>query len=315
MKIIFLTVKDILTMKSNRLFKIEWTKYFNSIFYYDVSSSTNYLFVIHRHGILKYNLDRQIIQEENVSPELILNEYMIQNHCTLDLNRNIIYLHIFGENKIVSFNIKTKEWDFKFYDFNNCGQYFLGLTNLAFISDPVNETIIQKRYHNNYVKTFKILNTGKLQVYEKKTKLTEENCYDLKLLDDHLYILKRKMVNHGIFDEIVRNLLKERSYKNLVHCHLAWNQIIFFIFEGNTGFYSIDCVDTMEPNNIHYNILGSKRKLKERSFDKIFFDYNNDLHLVRITDYYDDEQIHSKIDSMVMIPKYIVDKNRLLNGI
>ena len=69
-------------------FNIKDWHYFGSISYKN-KVSVVYLFIIHKYGILKYNLQTQDIEQEYVPPVPIETEYMIRNNCCLDASRNI----------------------------------------------------------------------------------------------------------------------------------------------------------------------------------------------------------------------------------
>ena len=92
--------------------------------------------------------------------------------------------------------------------------------------------------------------------------------------------------------------------------HLAWEQIIFFIFEeGETldrKCYIIDCVDILEPDNIYFDV----KQFKKRFSDTICFDQGDNLHHIKTLQdlrcvKYDS---HTKIESHTLIPQQLLEK-------
>ena len=131
--------------------------------------------------------------------------------------------------------------------------------------------------------------------------------YNPSHVDHHLYILRPKIKHFGInLDSILSSLFKTRSYSEMVECHFAFKQIIFFVF-GTREFYIIDCVDVSEPTKIYFDI----KRIKRDDFDAICFDRAHDLHHVCITECMNDrQQVHSKTSILTMIPKWIIQNNK-----
>ena len=131
-------------------------------------------------------------------------------------------------------------------------------------------------------------------------------------IDKHLYVLRKKLIRHpGVkLDEILKRLFENRSYQQLIHCHLAWNQILFFIFRTTKYAYTIHCVDVLESNRIHFDIRICKRAWPAT----VCFDQHNNFHIVFTSRYWrTNTKIHTTILSNAMVPEAIYKNNKRRN--
>ena len=167
-------------------FNIKDWHYFGSISYKN-KVSVVYLFIIHKYGILKYNLKTQIIDQEYVPPVPIETEYMIRNNCCLDASRNIIFMHFYQSKRIVTFNIETRQWNFNFHQSN------LYMSELVYIHDPIDEvqiSCVDINYTSKTIETYKIMKDGKKENQLLNIQQMNDNIYSPIRIDSHLYILK-----------------------------------------------------------------------------------------------------------------------------
>ena len=305
-------MRDLVTMFgrhliTNPLFGINFTDFFENLYYFDTKSNTNYLFVIHRQGIVKYNLDERKVKEKY--SQFISNEYMIRNKCCLDSNEMIIYLNIFSEKKIITFNIKSKIWNMNFLDYSKKKPRVCYVSGLSFIPNPVNEVRLELFYFKNIFSTFKLNKKGKLKIL--KSKIPRKSGYNPFSIDYHLYILRETLMRNSMInlDQILADLFKERNYEQLVNCHFAWDKIIFFIFDIKQKQYVVDCVDVADSRKIYFNTkkFGS---ISLDGTDALCFDQDNVLHLVKTTSMWSDEKSHLKISSQELMPKIVIEKNQ-----
>ena len=291
----------------NSVFRIEWCDVFNSVYYYDEIDHTNYLFIIHRNGIIKYDLDQKIIIEQY--KQFINNEYMTENHCCLNVKENIIYMNLFAEKRIITFNINSKIWNLNFVDYGNINPRPIFCSDLVFVSnsDNIGEVRIELKYFDQNSTIFRMSKNGQLTMLQKMNKKVENETYHYT--NRHLYqiqILQTAFRNALMvdLDKMLLILFKKRIDSKMIHYHLAFGQIIFFIFEI-TGYYIIDCVDILDQNKIYFNI----KTIKKNDFDTIFFDRSTTLHHVCITHYMNDQEVHSKILSNTIMPKIIIQND------
>ena len=295
----------------NSSFGIDLLDFFGNLSYFDTESNTNYLFTIHRQGIIKYNMNTQKIEEQY--PQFINNEYMIRNECCLDANAKIIYLSIFSERKLITFNLKSKIWNMNFLDYSRKKPRALFGSRLSFIPNPINEVRLQLFHYNNFFSIFKVNQHKRLQkrLQILKRKIPRKLGYNPLSIDHHLYILRESLQENSkeTLDIITSHLFKKRSHQELVACHLAWNQIFFFIFAGGFGFvqqYIVDCVYIKEPTNIHFDV----KRISSIENDAICFDQENMLHIVKTVYIYSEEKRHQKIIPKELIAKSLIKKNK-----
>lgn len=303
---------NVTTEIPNSIFNLDWTDIFGYVFHYDKIYNADYLFIIHCNGIIKYNLDDMKIEEQY--PQFIDNEYMIKNYCCIDSNQEIIYMSLFREKKIITFNVRLKKWNLNFIDYNDTKPKVYRGPILSFIPNPVNEVRLQCPIFRDGIyklSTYKINKKGKLILLECSDEYDIHNIYNPKLMDDHLYVLKQRLSNKNNvnLDIILKNLFRIRSYQQLVQCHFAWNQIIFFIVDIN-GFYTIDCVDIIQPVKIYSDI----KRIKSVFCDTVGFDQNNNLHHVCVTkSLMKHTKAHSIISLRSILPEIIIKKNKKRN--
>lgn len=290
----------------NPVFNIDWINLSDSLYYYDKATKTNYLFIIHRDGIVKYNLDEDNITEKY--NQFINNEYMIKNECCLDPNHHVIYMDIYSEKKIITFNIKSKNWNLNFLNYSHQKPRVIYGAGLSFLPSPIGEVRLQLVHLDPTFSIFKISEKGQLERLEVGS-LHECNFkHNLKFMDHHLYVLKSFKISK--FDQIVQNILFRRDYRRLVLCHFAWNQIIFFVFRVKGSHqYSIDCVNLLEPMKVYFDI----KRFKRSCFDAVCVDQGNHLHHVYLGECWVNEKVHSTISFIDIIPDIIIQKKRKEN--
>lgn len=283
----------------NQVFGIDWCNIFNSIYYYDTTDHANYLFIIHRNGIIKYDLDVKIIKERY--GQFINNEYMIENVCCLDLEDDVIYMNLFAEKRLITFNIKSKIWNLDFMDYGMKKPRPMGCSSMIFVSNGEDSGVqMELEYFDRTSTVFTMNKFGQMKILKK----TNGNMETYNIMNQSLKQLQTRFRNSPTIDldKILLILFKKRVGIKLVHCHLAFEQIIFFIFE--TRHYSIDCVDILKPNEIYFDI----KTIQRDDFDTIFFDRSSVLHRVCITDCKNDE-VHCKMLPRSIIPKSIIQNN------
>ena len=291
----------------NEKFGIDRNDICGSLFYYNQYHNTNNLLIVHSHGIVNFNVD-QGETKRYCSPVVIGDDGMaIQSMC-LDVNENIIYVEQPTKRRIVMFNILSGTW--KFLDYNMSSPRICYSGNLAFISDPVNEVRFQA-FHWDGSYTIFTINKGYLKYKQKKQRnVVRFGRYCSERMDS-VYTLRYKLSDQQVchLEEILTIIFKKRQWKNLHICHVAWNHLVFFVFKNFDRNYIIDCVDIREPMNIFYRIM----LIRRIDVDAIFFDHDNNLHHVYITNYWHDGGLHRKIVAKDCIPKVMFQKNKRSN--
>ena len=122
-------------------------------------------------------------------------------------------------------------------------------------------------------------------------------------IDSHLYILKATLTTNlsENLSIVIRQLFRRRKYSALKYCHMAWDRIIFFIFQQDAE-YCIDCVDILEPDRIFFYIVIIEKYWQ----DLICFDKEEYLHHIGIS-VIDNKNFHAKFNLKSALPQPILD--------
>lgn len=265
------------------------------LYYYDKISNTNHLFIIHRWGIIKYNLSTQKVEKEYVQ-KLMFNDFVV-NTCCIDPNNGIIYMNIHTATKIIIFDMKKETWNFDFLAYDADIDWTNLMTGLNSLRQqctmleycPIDGGDIRfqvaKVTGSEYECTIYNSIQNKSMVITEHGE-TKANTTDLFFkhhpyyTNQQLYMLKQKLSSHpGIdLDKILEKLFQTTFIRDLIQCHTAWNQIIFFIFEQEKGYWSIDCIDILEPERIKMSIGFFEKP--EFGLSTFCFDKYHDLYHV-----------------------------------
>eukprot|EP01084_Bolivina_argentea_P132906 234527_1 len=137
--------------------------YISPLYYFDTISNGNFIFVISDHGIIKYNLDQQIVAEQYLCPPNIVTEW-IEPYWCLDNKNGKIYitnhpLDLYDLHQFVTLNINTKQFQTQKTHID------MDCANLVFIPSPINHIHVLDHDDCNHYK-FDITNK---EIIETKT--------------------------------------------------------------------------------------------------------------------------------------------------
>ena len=93
---------------ANPIFQFSPELIFGRLYYHDKTTKTNYLFVIHQRGIIKYDMDLRVITKQ-YSHHWMIFEPLEINKCGIDPIKEIMYFGVSFGNRIWTFNLKTKQ--------------------------------------------------------------------------------------------------------------------------------------------------------------------------------------------------------------
>lgn len=239
--------------------------YFNNVVFQ--IDTTIYVLIIHKTGILKYDLHNNQVMESFNAPKTLCN-ISLYNECCLDDNKGIVYIDDFIKKKIITFNLLSKKWNYNFYDYDKKnyptvlnGLYFFLNESVKFNITEYNVENINGWYQSfaHSVFEFRINGIG-VEIIQKKKIQDQFSYYDqwkLYFYKCKLYELPIIKVNK-IMVTLFENKYKKRQYKHLIHCQLVWNQIIFFVFKNLTQqeySYTLDCVDIFDITHVYWEVL------------------------------------------------------------
>lgn len=301
--------------------EVRWTDILGTFFHVDKKSGQNCLIIVHTNGLIIYDLYQRNIKQRY--QQRINGECRIQNMCCIDPKKQIVYINVNCECKVITFHLITRKWNLDFLDYSENRPRVAFCSGLAFIPSPFNEVRIQLTYFNNTFEIFKFDNKERLKVLQPKiTRYPMDRFkYIHNYMDSNVYIIREMLKDYSEFniDTVLGCLFQKRSYNNIKTCYIVWDQILLFIFEDSiydeskqlfTEFYSIDCVDIRKPNEIYFDI---KKLRMHPMFDAICLDDGYNLHQIYTNNCFSEEDIHSKYLLKNFIPTEIIYFNKKKN--
>lgn len=279
-----------------------------------------FMYIIHRNGIIKYNVNDKTVIENFRSPKLLHRS--LKNECCMNKHNGCIYINDQREKKIIEFNTETTEWNFEFYHYN-IDNMFIKLYGIFYFAQPINRVqfmIIQ--YRQDFVGNSegRQINPDyilKLTMNENKNIiLSAENLiqdYEKELEEWILRYFRTQIVGISLHD--IDNLFysmfrqynqnnERRYYNELIRINIAWGQIVFFIFKTDCPLtcgseveyiYFIDCIDLFEPNVIHPTV----KTLPYIENSELYISPTGLLHYIQII-----ESEHYELRMMDCLPNH-----------
>lgn len=309
-------VNQLLKNKNKEPFNIGY-RYYGTLFVEDLQNTVTFLYIIHRNGIIKFNVNRNKIEERFKSPNLIPCDFYTLggNQCCLNQVTGSIYLNDQARRTIIEFNTLTKIWNYHFYHYGQ-EHMMVQLYGMQFLSYP--KGIVQfmslqyrtdfvgvrstKQLRSDHMITKVIDQQNNINIVEERTiqdYTKEEKKWRLKYLKS---ILGDVWINDDIrklycyLFESEHETDAIRNYNDVVSINIAWKQILFFIstvyrpLEDQFGFkytyvvdYIVDCVDLFDPRHVHVDLLTLPMHKAEIDRPTLYVTSTGILHYIHIS--------------------------------